>query len=424
MVQEQDALIKAPQEIVALTTSGPATYQKDAQGNIWGVDAELLKLLGARYGIKIKFKVYRSQEEVIAAFRRGEGTIAAARLPALPFGFRALSGPAMDESNLSLFCLNKLNIESANDLQERIIVGSLLNSNMEVQNLFRSLPQPPILQSIAGASSRELLHRVLNKKADCAILDTREGHALTQTFLMVTQAFSLTEPQPIRWWIQEGHTELAALLKIWFQRASRDEEIMQVMDRYQPKEPALSANDIRSFYRNVRTTLPQLQRIFKKAAEQYDVPWEMIAAVAYQESHWDSEATSYTGVKGLMQITQDTADHLGVQNREDPAESIAGGTRYLRYLFALTPPGLERKERWAITLAAYNIGYAHLRDAQKLAAKRGFNPYAWRDLKNILPLLAEATIYEDLEFGYARGFETVQYVDRTIAFYRLLALRN
>jgi membrane-bound lytic murein transglycosylase F len=81
----------------------------------------------------------------------------------------------------------------------------------------------------------------------------------------------------------------------------------------------------------------------------------MVAGVAYQESHWDPKATSYTGVKGLMQVTQETADNLGLTDREDPTESVFGGAKYLKYLYAMTPAPLDSKEYWALTLASYSL---------------------------------------------------------------------
>jgi membrane-bound lytic murein transglycosylase F len=125
-----------------------------------------------------------------------------------------------------------------------------------------------------------------------------------------------------------------------------------------------------------------------------------------------------------MQITQDTADHLGLNDRRNPSESVWGGAKYLRYLYLLTPSELDRKERWALALASYNIGIGHLKDAQKLAEQKKINPYSWYELKQVFPMLANADIAESLEYGYARGNETVQYVDRTLDFYKLLSLRD
>ena len=150
------------------------------------------------------------------------------------------------------------------------------------------------------------------------------------------------------------------------------------------------------------------------------MPWTLLAAVAYQESKWDEDAKSYTGVKGLMQLTSKTAEHLGVNNREDPYQSIQGGALYLKYLFDKTPVNLHVNQRWALALAAYNIGWGHLRDANHLAIRLKKNPYNWTELKTVLPKLEKQIFYSKLTFGYARGSETVEFVDKVFNYYKLM----
>ena len=210
----------------------------------------------------------------------------------------------------------------------------------------------------------------------------------------------------------------------WFQQASRNDEVMRIMDRYQTYLTELDRHDLRSFRRNLFETLPQYHQVFSNAAKTYNLPWQLIASVAYQESHWDAEARSFTGVRGLMQLTTETALHLGVEDRRDPVQSIQGGSKYLRYLLDKTPASLDSRDRVALALAAYNIGYAHLRDAQKLAEKMGRNPYSWRHLRIILPLLEEPRYADQLEYGMARGQETVAFVDRVKSFYNYMVVTN
>jgi membrane-bound lytic murein transglycosylase F len=170
----------------------------------------------------------------------------------------------------------------------------------------------------------------------------------------------------------------------------------------------------------METTLPQYQSAFKKAGRDHNLPWQLVASVAYQESHWNPDARSFTGVRGLMQLTTETALHLGVEDRTDPEQSIKGGSKYLRTLYNGTPRGLNSKDRMALALAAYNVGLAHLKDAQKLAEKMGKNPNSWRQLREVLPLLADPEYAEQLQYGTARGHETVEFVERVKSFYSLM----
>jgi membrane-bound lytic murein transglycosylase F len=195
---------------------------------------------------------------------------------------------------------------------------------------------------------------------------------------------------------------------------------MRIHDRYKLYLSELNRHDVLNFMKRSRRTLPDFETEFRNAAREHKLPWQLIAAVAYQESQWNNEAVSYTGVKGLMQLTKDTATHLGVEDRTDPLQSIHGGAKYLRYLLNKTPSYLNFKDRLYLALAAYNVGYAHLRDAQKLAERKGMNPNSWRHLREVLPLLEDRAYEKELEYGCARGTETVEFVERVTGFYNLM----
>ncbi len=174
---------------------------------------------------------------------------------------------------------------------------------------------------------------------------------------------------------------------------------------------------------DIQKILPQWRKKFEKFGHKYNVPWTLVAAVAYQESKWDNEAQSYTGVRGLMQITAATAEHIGIDDREDATQSIQGGSYYLRYLYEKSPKYLSSSDRWIQALAGYNIGWAHLRDIHRLARAKHMNAYRWENLKKLLPLKAEEKYRKHFNFGLARGNETVDFVESVIGYYQILNIR-
>lgn len=187
-----------------------------------------------------------------------------------------------------------------------------------------------------------------------------------------------------------------------------------------PVEPDLAWWEVRRFYHHIDTRLPQYQRQFREIAQAYEISWTLLAAQAYQESRWDRHAVSPTGVRGIMMLTRNTASSLGIQNRSDPTNSIEGGARYFRSLEKQLPGSINKPDRILIALAAYNVGMGHIKDAQRLARRMGKNPNAWNDLKTTLPLLAQKPYYTTLRYGYARGWEPVQYVKRIRSYHALL----
>ena len=187
------------------------------------------------------------------------------------------------------------------------------------------------------------------------------------------------------------------------------------------KNIEISAFEYQKFLDHSALRLGDYKMHFKRYSYEYQIPWELVAAVAYQESKWDENATSYTGVKGLMQLTAKTAEFIGIQDREDPIQSIRGGTYYLKYLFDKTPERLNTTQRWILALVAYNIGWGHLQDARLLARLTGKNPYKWSDLKTVLPKLQNSIYYKQLPLGYARGHEAVDFVERVMNYYNLIS---
>jgi len=111
-----------------------------------------------------------------------------------------------------------------------------------------------------------------------------------------------------------------------------------------------------------------------------------------------------------MMLTRATAKFLNIKHREDPKQSIFGGAKYLHYLSLKIPKEVKKEDKIKFTLAAYNLGIGHIYDAIKLAKKLNMDPYTWKSMQYVLPLLMKKRHYVDLKYGYARGSEGVAYV--------------
>ena len=174
------------------------------------------------------------------------------------------------------------------------------------------------------------------------------------------------------------------------------------------------------FTKKMSNKLPRYIGYFKKHTRNSIFSWELIAAISYQESHWNHKAISRTKVKGLMMLTKDTASYIGVKNRLDPNESVYGGVKYLENIFRRLPKTVLGSDRIWMTLAAYNVGLGHLEDARVITEKHGANPNYWSDVKKYLPLLRVKKFYKKTKYGYARGNEPVKYVARIQAYLNVI----
>ena len=185
-------------------------------------------------------------------------------------------------------------------------------------------------------------------------------------------------------------------------------------------EVPLYTSEQRCFIKKIDNRLPKYIKYFKKHTRNSIFSWELIAAISYQESHWNHKAVSKTKVKGLMMLTKDTASYIGVKNRLDPNQSVYGGVRYLENIFKRLPSSIVGSDRIWMTLAAYNVGLGHLEDARIITQRFGYNPNYWSDVKKHLPLLRLKKFYKKTKYGYARGNEPVKYVKRIQAYLNII----
>ncbi|WP_334027846.1 transglycosylase SLT domain-containing protein [Alteromonas sp. P256] len=212
---------------------------------------------------------------------------------------------------------------------------------------------------------------------------------------------------------QENDSTVTAELDNWYLEYEKSGRLESMLDQYYGFFEVFDYVDTRTFIRRVEKRFPEYTQYFSDAATMYDLPFHLLAAQAYQESHWLADATSPTGVRGIMMLTQQTAKEVGVNNRLDPKQSIFGGARYLAKIRTHRfVDEVEEPDRTWLALAAYNVGRAHLHDAQTLARKLNLNPHKWADMKQVLPLLSDKRYYKDLRYDYARGIEPLRYVQR------------
>ena len=219
------------------------------------------------------------------------------------------------------------------------------------------------------------------------------------------------------WLVGEGKPQLAEALAEWYRpelmaEVQREERaLMQTRRVHRQVHAPMLSNGVISHYDD----------LFKRYARTCNWDWRLVAAQCYQESTFDPEAESWAGAKGLMQIMPKTADHLGLPRDQmtDPEQNIAAGTRYLRELEHDLMEIHNRTERQNFVLASYNGGIFHVRDAMRLAERDHKDPHRWSDVRTYILRLSQPEYYRDtlVQYGYMRGSETADYVDRIRARY-------
>ncbi|MGQ8366314.1 membrane-bound lytic murein transglycosylase MltF [Glaciecola sp. 1036] len=262
----------------------------------------------------------------------------------------------------------------------------------------------------------ELLEMVANGELEYTVSDSNILNIARRRFPNLGIGFSLTETLQIGWVLNKKTDDsLRAALLEYFGAMQKDGKLSALEDRYFGHVRSFDFVDTRAFMRAVQSKLPKYREMFEAHAGEFD--WRLLAAISYQESHWNPKAISPTGVRGMMMLTQGTARDMGVSSRIDAEQSISGGARYFASLLRRIPARIQEPDRLWMAMAAYNVGLGHLEDARKITEALGFNPDLWIDVKQHLPLLRQKKYYKHTRFGYARGDEAVNYVENIRRYY-------
>ncbi len=217
-----------------------------------------------------------------------------------------------------------------------------------------------------------------------------------------------------------GADDLAGRARAFVERARRDGRLERLIDRHIGHAGRLSEDAVGQFIGKVQSDLPHYRRDFVEAQALSGIDWRLLAALAYQESHWDPLATSWTNVRGMMMLTEDTADRLGVKNRLDARQSILAGARYLAELRDQLPAEVPEPDRLWLAVAAYNLGMGHMNGARFIATLVKRDPDSWYEMKQVLPLLSKPEYHSRLKSGAARGGEAVIMTENVRNYYDIL----
>ncbi|HKK90419.1 MAG TPA: membrane-bound lytic murein transglycosylase MltF [Desulfobacteraceae bacterium] len=268
--------------------------------------------------------------------------------------------------------------------------------------------------------TEELIRMVANREIKYTVADSNIALLNRRYYPDITIGLPLEEEQSVGWAVKKENTELLNQIDQFLSQAEGSGLLGKIYEKYYSAIDIFDYFDLKKFHQRIETRLPKYKATIVKESEKFDFDWRMVAAIVYQESHYDARAKSRTGVRGLMQVTRKTAQEMGIKDRLDPRQSIQAGVRYLHRMYQRFDDIENRHQRLRFAMASYNVGYGHVRDAQKLAEERGLDKNKWKSMETTLPLLTKRKFYKKTKHGYARGREPVQYIERIETYYDIL----
>jgi membrane-bound lytic murein transglycosylase F len=410
-------------ELVVLTVNGPATYFEDAQGQPSGFEYDLATLFARSLDAKVSFVVTDSPAKIDKALRAGQAHLAAA---ALPRHFDYPGGLAWGPSYFTTQhqIVGRTSQPKPKDLAA--ISGKRIGV-IEESVAEYLLAEPvkltvPVERFPPGTEIVDLLDRVANGSLDYALVESNRFTLARKYFPQLDVAFALGKPIDYAWLVSGVDKQrLLEQAKPFFERIAKDGTLKRLVDRYYGHAARISPVDSGKLLDLIARQLPQLKPHFEEGEQVSGIDWRLIAAIAYQESHWDAGAVSPTGVRGIMMLTEDTAERLKVKDRLDARAAVVGGARYFALLKEQLPPRIDEPDRTFLALAAYNLGVGHMEDARILAQRAGLNADKWQDVRQVIGKLTDPEAFQSLKHGFARGYEALQFVDNVRNYYDILA---
>lgn len=407
------SVIRQTGKLRVLTRNTSTTYYQFRDEDS-GPEYDLARAFADHLSVDLELIVKTSIVELLTALANGEGDLVAGGITRTEDRENHyLFGPDYHAIQQQVVCGEGLkSVESAKALVGKKLAVIAGSSYEETLNYWK-LEHPELeWESSHRLSTEQLLENVVSGSLDCTLSDSNIVAVNRRFYPQLRIMFAATEVQQLAWVIPNGAFKLKEILENWFQAMESSNFMASTMERYYGHIDFYDHVDLQVFKRRIKQRLPRYRKMIEKVAEKYDIPWTLLAAQAYQESHWDPRAKSPTGVRGFMMLTQRTAKSVGVKSRLDAEQNMYGGARYLKKMMRQLPEEITNENRIYLALAAYNVGMGHLKDARQLALSMGKDANSWLDMKDVLPLLSEKPYYEKLKYGYARGKEPVMYVTR------------
>jgi membrane-bound lytic murein transglycosylase F len=416
--------------ISVVVRPGPATWFISPGGQASGFDHDLLTRFARERGVALNVVFADGAAALLTKIASGEAQLGAGGLfaaaPGKP-GDHADAGTAPVWSSgyhavepVVIYNVDGYRPHGWNDL-DRAGVAYPAHTGLDTQLAAVRLAHPEVRwQPLDVASADSLIAQVADGTVSYAVVASSDAAVARNVYLDFDVAFPAGPPRDFAWAVAPGYPELRDALNAFFARLRKDGTLARLAERYFANTREVERIDAGVFQERIRKALPEWRKTFIEAQARSGIEWRLLAAIAYQESQWDPDATSETGVRGLMQLTEDTARSLGVADRLDPKAAAIGAAKYLADLKRKLPARIAEPDRTWLALAAFNIGTGHLEDARVLAQRQKLDPDHWSDVRKVLPLLAEPEYYITLKNGYARGGMPVAFVGRVRGYYDIL----
>jgi membrane-bound lytic murein transglycosylase F len=386
-----------------------------------GFEHDLAQAFADFLGVQLEIKVAESWGQMLPLLDKDQGHFVAASLTITPSRQQSVdfSKGYLPVQQMVITHKRNRDIKSLEDLSGKTIYVRAGTSYEERLQMLKRNGMNITIEAIDNIPTEELIEDVAERRIEITIADSNVALLNRRYYPDIRIAFPIEKPQSLGWAVKKGESGLRRKINAFFKKIEQDGTFQDIYNRYYAYVERFDHLDIKKFQERMKTRLSKYEGTIRQAASQHGFDWRLIAAIVYQESQFKPGAMSFSGVRGLMQLTLPTARDMGISDRLNPHESIHAGTKYLKRLLDAFEDASE-PDRTILAIASYNVGKGHVRDAQEIAADMGLDPSKWSSVEKTLPLLRQQKYYKKSKYGYCRGTEPVFQVRRVLTYYDIL----
>ena len=398
------------------------------KGSMMGYHYDLIQKFAKDNKVHIEYKVTRNMTSLLNLLDSAKIDIIAYNIPITAEYKKGVLHCGIESINHQVLIQSTSNGERLTDVTQlvgkTVVVekGSRYESRMH--NLNNELGGGIEIKAIKKDTlvSEDLIEMVANGEIPMTVVDSDIAKLNHTYYDNIDISLAVSFPQKSSWAVRKNDKWLAQAIDKWAAKPNV-KEIQKKLYHHYFEQKKVNHRDETRVKGLKHGAISAYDEIFKTYSKKIGWDWRLLAAQGYVESHFDANATSWAGARGLMQLMPPTAAHYGRKGADitDPENSIYAATCYIADLNRiLTPYVNDKEERIKFILAAYNAGISHIYDAIALAKKYGKDPTIWyNNVSDALMLKSNPDYYNDdvCRFGYFRGRQTVEYVKEVTRVY-------
>ena len=410
--------IQQTRTLRVLTRNHPASYFM-WRGELMGFDYDLLKRFAKDHGLRLSMVVPGPDVDLADALAAGQGDLIAASLTITDARKQqglVFTRPYMQVTEQLIAAVRPAETAGSGPVPvvqrlqgKSVAVNPLSSYYTNLVNLADTSDSPVDVLPVAGATTEQLIDAVAEGRYDYTVADSH----LVQIEQTYRDDFAvvgdISGERDIAWAVRGDQPELLGQLNGFLNKYYRGLFFNVTYNKYFREEKRLKKKQ-RERLRDTSSLSPY-DPLVRKHAVPADRDWRMVVSQMYQESRFNPKARSFAGARGLMQVMPRTARQMGISGLYEPENGIRAGVAYMGWLEERFPRSLPFDQKIYFTLAAYNAGHGHVRDARILAEQLGKDPNRWfNNVEDAMLLLSQPEYYKKARFGYVRGREPVNYV--------------